>query len=170
MIDSTDLARLESAVRRIMGTPDKRDALSDDALRALMTRSNRRWSSSALVLGHRSWEQSRPSSLTQAQFAVLDALQLQPQAAIFGCAGSGKTMLAMEKTQRLANEGFTVLFTCYNKTLRSGCACDSSRIRIQPTSVLPLHYHALAQEFCRKAGVTLPSNVNTLPATQQADY
>jgi len=172
MIDSTDLARLESAVRRIMGTPDKRDALSDDALRALIdtlepTLELKRIGLGAQIMG----AEQALLTLTQAQFAVLDALQLQPQAAIFGCAGSGKTMLAMEKTQRLANEGFTVLFTCYNKNLAQWVRM---RFEQDPYTanerITVAHYHALAQEFCRKAGVTLPSNVNTLPATQQADY
>ncbi len=55
--------------------------------------------------------------LTEEQYFVLDMLSRQRRAAIAGCAGSGKTLLAMEKAVRLAESGFKVLLTCYNKNL-----------------------------------------------------
>ena len=55
--------------------------------------------------------------LTQSQYKVLDLLAWQSRAAIAGCAGSGKTMLAAEKARRLAEQGWRVLLTCYNVNL-----------------------------------------------------
>src|SRR5207249_635072 len=43
--------------------------------------------------------------LTQDQFRVLDLLSRARRALIGGCAGSGKTFLAVEKAHRLAAEG-----------------------------------------------------------------
>jgi hypothetical protein len=55
--------------------------------------------------------------LTAQQFDLLRTLGRHRRALIAGCAGSGKTLLAIEKARRLVAEGFTVLFTCYNRNL-----------------------------------------------------
>ena len=55
--------------------------------------------------------------LTEEQFHLLDFLSRTRRAAMSGCAGSGKTTLAVEKAKRLAQEGFRTLLTCYNKSL-----------------------------------------------------
>ncbi len=55
--------------------------------------------------------------LTEEQFHLLDFLSRTRRAAISGCAGSGKTTLAVENAQRLASEGFRTLLTCFNSTL-----------------------------------------------------
>lgn len=55
--------------------------------------------------------------LTRQQAAVLDFLAEQRTAAIHGLAGTGKTLLAVEKARRLAAEGRKVLYICYNEFL-----------------------------------------------------
>lgn len=56
--------------------------------------------------------------LTEKQLGYLRFLQSHRSAAIAGCAGSGKTFLAVEKARQLAeNEQMKVLFTCYNQGL-----------------------------------------------------
>jgi len=55
--------------------------------------------------------------LTEAQFDVLHHLKHFRRAAISGCAGSGKTMIAVEKARRAANEGHRTLLTCFNRPL-----------------------------------------------------
>lgn len=54
--------------------------------------------------------------MTMQQNLVLDYLEEQEVAAIQGGAGTGKTMLALEKARRLSKSGPTV-FLCYNKLL-----------------------------------------------------
>lgn len=54
--------------------------------------------------------------MTREQSGLLDYLEEQRVAAIQGGAGTGKTMLAIEKAKRLAKSG-KVLFLCYNKWL-----------------------------------------------------
>jgi len=56
--------------------------------------------------------------MTKEQCAILDFLEEQNVAAINGCAGTGKTLLALEKSRRLANSGDKVLLLCYNTYLR----------------------------------------------------
>lgn len=56
--------------------------------------------------------------MTREQSFLLDYLEEQTTAAIHGCAGTGKTMLAIQKAKRLAEEGEPVLFLCFNAFLR----------------------------------------------------
>lgn len=55
--------------------------------------------------------------MTREQSYLLDYLEEQQTAAIHGCAGTGKTMLAIQKAQRLAEED-KVLFLCFNAFLK----------------------------------------------------
>lgn len=52
------------------------------------------------------------------QVKLLDFLEDQPIAAINGAAGTGKTVVALEKAQRNALMGEKTLFLCYNRYLR----------------------------------------------------
>jgi hypothetical protein len=57
--------------------------------------------------------------LTAQQATLLDFLEEQKIAAIHGTAGTGKTLLAVEKAKRLSEQGKNVLFLCYNSMLRN---------------------------------------------------
>ena len=56
--------------------------------------------------------------LLEEQKALLNYLVEQKCAVINGAAGTGKTMIAVEKATRHANDGDKVLFLCYNAFLR----------------------------------------------------
>jgi len=86
--------------------------------------------------------------LTEEQFAVLDLLGRQRRALITGCAGSGKTMLAVEKARRLNREGYRVLLTCYNDNLAAWMARE-----FRGSSVVAMNFHKLCSDFARKAGI-----------------
>jgi len=89
--------------------------------------------------------------LTDEQFSVLDVLRRQRRALISGCAGSGKTMLAVEKARRLSREGYRVLLTCYNENLASWMAGEFS----QAAGVTAMNFHKLCSELAREAGIDL---------------
>ena len=55
--------------------------------------------------------------LTTDQLRILDFLRSHRRVAVSGGAGTGKTILALEKARRLASEGFKTLLTCYNRQL-----------------------------------------------------
>lgn len=55
--------------------------------------------------------------LTEKQVRYLRFLKGHRRAAIAGCAGSGKTFLAVEKACQLAADGYKVLLTCFNRVL-----------------------------------------------------
>ena len=56
--------------------------------------------------------------LTHEQSMLLARMRRDPRMVIRGCAGSGKTMLAVEHARRLAADGRRVGFVCFNRALR----------------------------------------------------
>lgn len=59
----------------------------------------------------------RMNQLLKEQYMVLDFLEEQETAVINGAAGTGKTMVAVEKARRHSMAGEKVLFLCYNRML-----------------------------------------------------
>lgn len=83
-----------------------------------------------LVASRLADQEARRLVLTKDQMRVLDFLRSHRRAAVSGGAGTGKTVLALEKARRLASEGFKTLLTCYNRQLAdhlsSTCAGTSN--------------------------------------------
>ncbi len=61
----------------------------------------------------------RMKQLLYEQYKVLDFIDDQSSAVISGAAGTGKTMVALEKARRHSLNGEKVLFLCYNRLLCS---------------------------------------------------
>lgn len=57
--------------------------------------------------------------MTRQQAGIIDFLDEQEVAVISGTAGTGKTVVALEKARRLAERSESVLFLCYNSGLRN---------------------------------------------------
>ncbi|MFB2754793.1 DEAD/DEAH box helicase [Shewanella xiamenensis] len=70
-----------------------------------------------LVASRLADQEARRLVLTKDQMRLLDFLRSHRRAAISGGAGTGKTVLALEKARRLASDGFRTLLTCYNRQL-----------------------------------------------------
>jgi superfamily I DNA/RNA helicase len=77
--------------------------------------------------------------LTQRQYRTLNRLRKFHRAAIVGGAGTGKTLLAMEKAQQLATAGMKVLIVCFNKPLS-----DFLEQSIEDPNITVCTYHSLA--------------------------
>jgi len=87
--------------------------------------------------------------LTREQSSLLDYLEEQRVAAIQGAAGTGKTMLAIEKAKRLAQSG-KVLFLCYNQFLRVYLQNLKNE---SPKEYENIDFYNLPQLACAKIGV-----------------
>lgn len=72
---------------------------------------------SPLVASRLAEQEARRLVLTNDQIRILDFLRSHRRVAVSGGAGTGKTVLALEKARRLASEGFKTLLTCYNRQL-----------------------------------------------------
>ncbi len=168
IVDANDLWDLPAAVRRVVGTPEKGYTIPKDALTALKdllkpTRESARGLSAEILLAN-----GKIIELTEEQYRHLDFLQDEPRALIHGCAGSGKTMLAMEKARRLAAEGAQVLFTCFNVDLANWVREQFQRdTNASSRNITVAHYHGLARELCNKAGVILPKKPNRKDEQEQ---
>lgn len=97
-------------------------------------------------------EQHQILEATKNQYKVLSLLGRLPRALIRGCAGSGKTLLALEKARRLASEGMSVLVLCFNKRLALWMQERFSDVK----GVHPFHFHGFCAYMCREANLPMP--------------
>ena len=88
--------------------------------------------------------------ITDEQMSILDDMEEKRQIAVPGYAGTGKTLLAMEKAKRLYHEGLEVALLCFNKPLAEHMKKDlivhSDRIHVS-------NFHQLCRNLCVEAGV-----------------
>ena len=94
---------------------------------------------------------------------TLYLLARQRRAAIMGCAGSGKTILAVEKARQLAASGHRVLLTCFNRAL----AEHWQRTLDLPPLVTIRHFHGLCSDLVHETGTVPPTLAPTDNAYQE---
>lgn len=161
VLDATDLPQLARWVERALnywdGRYSEQDApLGQHGLKELISMlGNQRVFRPAL------WRQfgeegKQLMQLTEQQYAILDALNRHRRVIISGFAGSGKTLLAVEKAVRLSRQGFRTLLVCYNSHL----AAD---LRERLTDVAPLWsmldvdtFHNLCFRLARIHSIHIP--------------
>jgi len=93
--------------------------------------------------------------LTEEQIRILRALERQPRLAIEGAAGTGKTVLAVERARRLAAEGKRVLLLCFNRPLADALGRDAKGFEVDT-------FHGLCRVLAEKAGIdfSVPDSQN----------
>jgi len=96
-------------------------------------------------------ENRKIEELTQQQFKILNLLRYQKRAAIIGGAGTGKTLLAIEKATQLAESGLHVLFVCYNTNLTKWVSTRLKHPRIDVFT-----FHALVGHMINRARIPRP--------------
>jgi len=165
ILDASDLNDIGAAVTRLFGGPSDGN-LPARALKNLteLVAPRREITRIGLSADFRRSEEQLVH-LTERQFELLNFLQNRPRAAIAGCAGSGKTLLALEKVRRLSRDGFRTLFTCFNKNLGSWASDLLQRDTYVPSNrVYVRHFHGLAADVCRDAGIPL------FPSGEKANF
>lgn len=91
-------------------------------------------------------------TLTSEQSLALARLARNRRMVVHGCAGSGKTMLAVEHARRLARAGDRVLFVCFNKALAEHLAAQHRDDQIDF-----VNFHRLCTRLAKEAKVELPA-------------
>jgi hypothetical protein len=82
----------------------------------------------------------------------LSMLRRNRRAVVYGGAGTGKTILAVERARQLARDGFSVLLVCFNRPLGQYLARQFDGVSpIRATS-----FHALCWELAIRAGERIP--------------
>lgn len=161
VIDSTDIPDMEAALQRVYnGELDH--PLSEGAIEAATGLLSPSLSFVKVGLNSRFEEIERTRiEPTESQGYLLEHFELTPRASVRGCAGSGKTLIAMEKARRLARAGQEVLFLCYNKRLASWVSGAIGDGTFPLNRVKVRHFHGLADEACATAGFPLfPDTAN----------
>lgn len=96
--------------------------------------------------------------LTRQQTALLGQFGRDRRMVVTGCAGSGKTMLAVERAKRLASDGRSVGYICFNRALRDHL-CER-----EGASGIDFHtFHGLCTHLARRAKVALPEHAGDPP-------
>lgn len=95
--------------------------------------------------------------LTADQVDILDMLGDTPRMAIAGGAGTGKTILALEKAARLAESGARTLLTCFNVPLGQHLAQMAKDIPLLEAG----SFHAVCDRIRREAGFALTGDGRT---------
>jgi hypothetical protein len=161
ILDGPALQNLGTAVQRALGPPTAESRVGSHALAAIVDILSPSVEISRPSLGWRIKQTERQIvELTEQQYRILQVLARQRRVKVCGCAGSGKTMLAIQKARQLAAQGLRVLLTCYNQSLASWM-----RSNFVPSSdygwpgeetlyhLVVTHYHEFARQLCERAGV-----------------
>jgi hypothetical protein len=94
--------------------------------------------------------------LSEAQYGVLDGLSRNRRMLVTGGAGTGKTLLALEKAKRLArDDGFRTLLTCFNRPLAEYLKASAGEV----PNLTVLNFHELCATFARRAGAPVQAPV-----------
>lgn len=94
------------------------------------------------------FDEERPYivELTSEQNDILDMFEEFNRVAVKGAAGTGKTLVAMEKARRLAAEGKRVLLLCFNRPLADYLARKAEGFVVET-------FHRFAKTMCSRAGI-----------------
>jgi len=93
--------------------------------------------------------------LTAEQLSILNTLRGVRRASVVGGAGTGKTLLAIEKAKRLASEGFNTLLVCFNAPLAHLLWEETLETAAKTGRLTVRTFHQLAEDLGREAR-TLP--------------
>ena len=148
IVDRSDFENLRSAIERVFRClGDRRTPLSAAGVKAFVdTLLERCPPASRLALQFK--EENRALlRLTEEQMTLLDSLAAHNRAAIEGAAGTGKTVLAMEKARRLATTGKRVLLLCFNEPLARELRQKADGFEVET-------FHDFCRRLARCAGLS----------------
>jgi hypothetical protein len=156
VIDRRDIEDLPAAIERVLafhrGSRDKRRPLGADGVAALVDLVAPTVEVRVPLGEQLIQEVAELESLTLEQARFLQRVRRDPRMVVRGCAGSGKTVLAITHALRLAREGFHVLFACFNRKLR-----DDLRARYGAEGLDIENVHSHAVRLAREARLELPT-------------
>ena len=152
IIDGTDLKRLEKEITRILKisayrTNDQGTSWMDALVQLL--KEVIRLIKHPIRKDDTDPSQEEMLNLEEDQYDILVNLKEIRRATISGQAGSGKTVLALEKARQLhEDENLSVLYVCYNTRIAEAIKSLNKGFDV-------FRYHELCEHYARKAGIVL---------------
>lgn len=149
LLDCEDLNHLESRLLRMLsdwgqGRPAPSKLEADRIRKILLPRCQ-----FVPDLRHSLAEEERAlHQLTQAQLETLSGLFSMDRLLVEGVAGSGKTLLALQRALDLAQQGQKTLFLCYNRNLALDLRAGHQRENLEFMT-----FHEACHQLCQQAGV-----------------
>jgi hypothetical protein len=156
LIDRDDVAEILGALERAFAFHggEGREAPGDRGMRMLRERLTPTIEVELPLAEKFLEEEEQLTKLTREQTLLLRRFGRNRRMAVSGCAGSGKTMLAVEQAKWLKREkGLDVVFVCFNRQL-----AEHLRVRERGSGVEFTHFHSLCVRLAQEApGVRLPT-------------
>ena len=99
--------------------------------------------------------------LTRQQLQVLRGFDGNPRGVIEGVAGSGKTLLAMQRARSFAAKYPSILFTCFNAELAKWVREEiADELAENGGKITVANFHRLAADLCKQAGIDFAVNAS----------
>jgi hypothetical protein len=152
ILTRVDLGDIEGALVRVVAHWQLDAELTDDHINLMIGLLSPTTTARPLLRDQLAEVEAGLIHLTEQQFMVLDTLRRHRRALILGGAGTGKTVLAVERARRLAYDGFSVLLTCFNRPLALHLAGEFG----DPWPVKVYSFHQLVNWQVRSAGKSMP--------------
>lgn len=150
IIDRQGLSLLTQSIQRVFDHWEAHYAIQESQVERLVQLLAPTVSVRRLLKDHVAEAEAALFDLTNEQMEVLHSLRLNRKAVVLGSAGTGKTLLAVEKARQLAEAGSKPLIICFNATLREhlkACLAD--------TAVDVESYHSLSYRVAEVLGVRI---------------
>ncbi len=153
VVSGREIPYIADAVRRIMRDFNKYEIICGDETAALILRKLAPAFEYGVSVADKIMS-SEPKiiSLTELQCDMLSFISDHKRALIRGCAGSGKTVMALKKAGELAFEGKNVLLLSYNSMLCEKLQWAVTDIEDKVTAIT---YHDLCIKHIRENGVEI---------------
>ena len=163
LIDRKDLEDIEAALERVLafhrGARDRRAAPGNEGTEAVRNLLAPQVEIRVPMAAEFLDEEEALVLLTHEQSMLLARMRRDHRMVIRGCAGSGKTMLAVEHARRLAADDRRVGFVCFNRALR-----DHLRKTSRVDGVTYQTFHGLCTALGHRAkSVSLPKQEDAPP-------
>lgn len=155
VIDRNGMNDIAAAIDRVLefhaGSRDKREMPGSDGKRMLRELLAPEVMIEVPLASEFVDEEAELIALTHDQARLLARWGNTKRVAVHGCAGSGKTMLAIEQAKRLKRKELDVLFVCFNRALK-----DQLRVKERDSGITFQTFHGLCYSLANQAKVELP--------------
>ncbi|HEU5348546.1 MAG TPA: NERD domain-containing protein [Ktedonobacterales bacterium] len=156
VLDSSALRNPGAAITDLFGRV-RQQPISPAALKALLRVLAPTESVKAKLRDAFNGEEGEFVRLKEVQYRTLAMMRHHPRVAVRGAAGTGKTILALERARQFAADGLDVLFVCSNMSLARWL---QSMIAEEPEEIksrIEMHHmEGLCLKVIKQAGLTLP--------------